>query len=243
MIIKNALILLSFFLFIGCGGTSSTVINQSDTNSTEVTQNGVTVTSYERGFINVDECNVIVDKVFLNICYDNSLKVAKAVSYTLDGTLVHQLNIVPRPSFYSEIQVELTNRAKYSDYTGSGYDRGHLAPDASFDWSQESLDATYSLANIIPQVPVVNQQMWVDVENYERTKAVDLGTVNVLNIVKYSSTPTRIGANQIAVSDGYFKVLYKDAYKECFYYANDLNATSVGDTLALHQVNCNTVAY
>jgi len=219
------------FLFVGCGSSSTEGLSE------------VGVSSYARGFINSDECDVIVDKVFLAICYDNRLKVAKAVGYSLDGTLVHQLNISDRPSFYAETAIDVSNRASTSDYTNSGYDRGHLAPDASFDWSQESLDATYSLANIIPQVPEVNQQMWVDVENYERRKAVDLGTVNVLNIVKYSTTPTRIGANQIAVSDGYYKVLYKDEYQECFYYANDLNASSNGDSLALHKVNCSEVNY
>jgi len=228
---KKSITFLLLLFFVGCGSDSQKFTD------------GSVVSSYARGFINVDECDAIVDKVFLAICYDSSLKAAKAVGYSLDGVLVHQLNITDRPPFYEESSLDANSRATYSDYTNSGYDRGHLAPDASFDWSQESLDSTYSLANIIPQVPEVNQHMWVDVENYERSKAVDLGTVNILNIVKYSNTPTRIGANQIAVSEGYYKVLYKDEYQECFYYANDLNASSNGDTLALHQVACSEVSY
>ena len=190
-------------------------------------------------------CDTIIDKVFLSICYNYDLKVAKSVSYTLDGDLVNELNIGDRPSFYEEPSLDNDQRASTADYNGSGYDRGHLAPDAAFDWSQESLDATYSLANIIPQVSEVNREMWVDAEQYARDKAVELGSVNILNIVKYNTTPNRIGTGGIAVSIGFYKVLYNDdeSYKECYYYANEPNANSSSDVLASHTVNCDTVSY
>ena len=217
---------------IGCGGTQ---IPQQDNSTTGI----------KSQFINDVLCDTIIDKVFLNICYSYDLKVAKSVAYTLDGDLVNDPNIQARPSFYEEPSLDNDQRASTSDYTNSGYDRGHLAPDAAFDWSQESLDATYSLANIIPQVPEVNRDMWVDVELYARDKAVELGSVNILNIVKYNTTPNRIGTGGIAVSIGFYKVLYNndESYKECYYYANEPNANSASDVLASHEVNCNTVSY
>jgi endonuclease G len=230
-IIQKTLFFMPLSMLIGCGS--------SDTSTTAT----VEPSSYERGFINADECDTIVDKVFLTICYDNQLKAAKSVGYKLEGDLVYQLNIKERPLFYFEPQVDANSRASYSDYSGTGYDRGHLAPDASFDWSQESLDATYSLANIIPQVPNVNQHQWVEVEKYERRKAKELGSLKVLNIVEYSKNPLRIGKHQIAVSTGFFKVLYEKEYQECFYYANELNASQVGDNLFKHKVKCSVVSY
>jgi len=195
---------------------------------------------YISSFINESNCDQILDKEFLTICYDHTLKVAKSVTYTLSGDLVNELNIQERPSFYVEQDIDREYRASTSDYTNSGYDRGHLAPDASFDWSQESLDATYSLANIIPQVPTVNRRMWIKAENYAREKAVDLSELEVINIVKYTTTPDRIGDNNISVSIGYYKILFnsEEEYKECFYYANDTNASSDGDTLDNHRVDC-----
>ena len=196
-------------------------------------------------FLNNTICDTIIDKEFFKICYSYDYKVAKSVAYKLDGGLVNETNIKERPNFYEEETLAPSQRAKYSDYTNSGYDRGHLAPDASFDWSQESLDATYSLANIIPQVPEVNQDMWVKVEKHARDKAVELGSVNILNIVKYNTKPNRIGEDNIAVSIGFYKVLYSDdeSYKECYYYANEQNANSSSDTLDSHEVNCDTVSY
>ena len=228
---KRVYFLSILLIFIGCGSDSNTP------------QNPIEDSPYAKEFINDNLCDVTLDKLYYTVCYDNQLKAAKAVFYHLDGDLVNELNIQDRPPFYEEEMLDINSRASYDDYTNSGYDRGHLAPDASFDWSQESLDATYSLANIIPQAPEVNQQMWVDVESYERTKAEELGEVNVLNVVKYDASPLRIGANQIAVSKGFYKVIYIDDYMECFYYENDLNASSQGDSLALHQVGCSGVAY
>jgi len=229
-VLKKAIFLLPLLIFIGCGSSSPT-------------ENNVASSSYERGFLNADECDKIIDKTFLTICYDNELKAAKSVAYELDGDLVNHLNIIERPRFYEEPEIDTVYRATSSDYKHSGYDRGHLAPDASFDWSQDSLDATYSLANIIPQAPEVNRHLWVKVEEYARRKAKELGTLKVLNVVKYSQTPPRIGRDNIAVSEGFFKVLYYEEYQECFYYENNLNASRTDSALLNHKVNCSVVLY
>ena len=39
-----------------------------------------------------------------------------------------------------------------------GYDVGHLANDASFDYNKETLYDTYSTANVIPQLPEINSE-------------------------------------------------------------------------------------
>ncbi len=232
----KTLIFATTLFFIGCGSTQ--VAPPKCNNSTPKID-------IKSKFINSSNCDTIIDKEFFEICYSYNYKAAKSVAYTLDGDLVNETNIKERPFFYEEEELDPSQRAKYSDYTNSGYDRGHLAPDAAFDWSKESLEATYSLANIIPQVPEVNQDMWVKVEKYARDKAVELGSVNILNIVKYSSKPKRIGEGKIAVSKGFYKVLYNEdkSYEECYYYANEENTNSSSDTLASHKVNCSRVSY
>jgi len=230
---KRNLLLISTLLLLTTGCGSSATAPKQDRSTTGI----------KSKFFNDSACDVIIDKEFLEICYDNQLKAARGVSYTLAGDLVNEENIKDRPYFYAEESVDEAYRAYYSDYTNSGYDRGHLAPDAAFDWSEESLDATYSLANIIPQVPEVNRDMWVDVERYARIKAVDFGKVNILNIVKYNKRPNRIGDNSIAVSEGFYKILYDEdsGYEECYYYANKPNKNSLSDKRASHLVNCDTV--
>lgn len=79
-------------------------------------------------FINKQNCSQIIDKQIFEVCYDYKAKGAKYVAYTLDGRLVNSLNIEERARFYSESTIPMQYRSKSSDYSRSGYDRGHLVP-------------------------------------------------------------------------------------------------------------------
>ena len=194
-------------------------------------------------YLNEDNCDQILDKEFFQVCYDYNLKAPKAVSYTLYGDLVNETNIEKKPSFKIDREIEKAYRASSSDYRKSGYDRGHLANDASFDWSQESLVSTYKLSNIIPQARKVNRYTWIKAERYARFVATQLGNVEVINLVEYSDEPQRIGKNQIAVPSGFYKILYNDDqnYSKCLYYKNDNDINTKEDKLKQHEVECSTV--
>jgi len=192
-------------------------------------------------YINKQNCNQIIDKQVYTICYNYKAKGARYVAYTLDGNKVNAVNIKKRSAFYTEKNLPKKYRSHTKDYTHSGYDRGHLANDASFDYSKKIVRKTYSMANIIPQAPNVNRRTWIKAEKLERSVASKLGEVSVINGVIYSSNPKRIGKNKIAIPDAFWKMIYNDKknYKKCFYYKNDLSAIVKGDKLKKHLVNCN----
>ena len=191
-------------------------------------------------FINKNNCDQIIDKQVFTICYDYKLKGAKYVSYKLNGSLVNKTNLKKRSSFYTEKTLPNKYRSKNKDYTKSGYDRGHLANDASFDYDKKVVRKTYTMANIIPQAPKVNRYTWIKSEKLERKVAYNLGYANVLNGVLYSNTPQRIGKNKIAVPYAFWKMIYNDKenYKKCFYYKNDLILDTRGDKLKSHLIDC-----
>jgi len=190
-------------------------------------------------FFDQNSCSQVIDKKVFVICYDYNFKAAKAVGYTLYGDKVIK-SIKKRPRFYPEPALRASQRAVYSDYTHSGYDRGHLANDADFDYSPTALNQTYSLANIVPQAPEVNRRAWAKAERYERQMAVKLGSVDVLNIVTYPKNPKRIGKNGIAVPEGFWKKISneKEVFERCFYYKNMDLGNSKSDTLKKHVVDC-----
>ncbi|BAB78345.1 DNA/RNA non-specific endonuclease (plasmid) [Anabaena sp. FACHB-709] len=59
-------------------------------------------------------------------------------------------------------------RVTSSDYTGSGFDRGHMAPSADRTNTIANNSATFLMTNIIPQAPDNNQGIWANLENYSR---------------------------------------------------------------------------
>lgn len=194
-------------------------------------------------YLNSDHCNQIIKNPYFQVCYDYDLMGAKAISYTLDGDKVNEVNINKRPSFHTEKSLDRAYRVSPKSYTRTGYDRGHMANDASFDWSIESLNSTYSMANIIPQEPRVNRYHWIKVERYARLVARKLGSVNVLNIIRYSSNPKRISKQNIAIPEGFYKVLYnkeKD-FERCFYYKNDASTYKKKEKLKKHIIECSMI--
>ncbi len=57
------------------------------------------------------------------------------------------------------------------DYTGQGYDRGHMTPSGDRTRSVPDNSATFLMTNILPQLAANNQGPWNDFENYLRTVA------------------------------------------------------------------------
>jgi len=61
-----------------------------------------------------------------------------------------------------------------TDYSGSGFDRGHMCPSADRTGSITDNSATFLMTNMVPQAPNNNRITWANLENYCR-KLVDAG--------------------------------------------------------------------
>jgi DNA/RNA endonuclease G (NUC1) len=55
-----------------------------------------------------------------------------------------------------------------TDYSGSGFDRGHLCPSKDRSSSEESNRVTFLMSNMQPQAPKLNQKTWKYLEDYTR---------------------------------------------------------------------------
>src|SRR4051812_7257554 len=58
-----------------------------------------------------------------------------------------------------------------TDYSGSGYDRGHMCPSADRTVSRADNDVTFFMSNMVPQTPDNNQGIWASFETYCRDQA------------------------------------------------------------------------
>ncbi|HKG59131.1 MAG TPA: DNA/RNA non-specific endonuclease [Pyrinomonadaceae bacterium] len=56
-----------------------------------------------------------------------------------------------------------------TDYSGSGFDRGHMCPSADRTITVAANSATFLMTNMIPQLPANNQGVWANLESYSRT--------------------------------------------------------------------------
>jgi len=112
-------------------------------------------------------------------------------------------------SFHPESSLPPQDRAELSDYSRSGFDRGHMSPNG--DMSNRSAQAeSFSLANMVPQVHTNNAGVWAGIEGAARQMAVSEGEVYVVSGPAFiGSDLQRIG--NVLVPTHLWKVLYSPA--------------------------------
>lgn len=101
-----------------------------------------------------------------------------------------------------------TGSALPSDYTRSGYDRGHLAPAGDFKFSRRMMQETFFMSNMSPQVPAFNRGVWKELEDQVRRWALrDNGLYVVTGPVLKPGLPTIGKTNEVSVPKKFYKVI------------------------------------
>jgi len=120
----------------------------------------VTSTSYPTNYLLV--------KSQYALSYNNNKRIPNWVSWQLNSSW---LGSTPRQDdFRADTTLPSTwYRVSGSDYSGSGFDRGHMAPSADRTNTISSNSSTFLMTNMIPQAPDNNQGVWANLENYLRT--------------------------------------------------------------------------
>ena len=116
-------------------------------------------------------------------------------------------NIPREDSFHPESRLPSSMRAQLSDYKGSGYDRGHLAPNGDMANVDQQYDS-FSLANIIPQSPENNRYLWRNIESVTRYLTKKHGEVYVVTGVVFKGRKISQLNNRVLIPTHVFKAVY-----------------------------------
>ncbi len=93
-----------------------------------------------------------------------------------------------------------------TDYTGSGYDRGHMAPAADMKWNKKAMKESFYLTNICPQNHSLNAGGWKRLEEKVRAWADRDSAIIVVSGPLLDGPVSRL-ASGVAVPTGFFKVV------------------------------------
>ena len=101
----------------------------------------------------------ILHKIAFDICYSCKKKEPNFVTYALYSNLVNKNNYSRKHiSFKPDYELPKQCRSYSKDYTHSGYDRGHKAPNAAFDYLKKIQKETFLMSNIAPQAKWLNHK-------------------------------------------------------------------------------------
>ncbi|MBN2520202.1 MAG: DNA/RNA non-specific endonuclease [Bacteroidales bacterium] len=143
---------------------------------------------------------------------DARLKIPVWVQYELTRQEVE--GIVERTDdFRPDYSIPYGSRSELSDYSGSGYDRGHMAPAADMKRNEKVMSESFFLSNMSPQVGInFNRGIWAQLEEAVRGWVKQKGTLTIItgpvfmpedSIVTYKV----IGENNVAVPTYFFKIV------------------------------------
>lgn len=112
--------------------------------------------------------NYLMEKPQYSMSYSRDNGESNWVSWHLDSSW---LGSAPRQN---DFRADTTlpagwYQAQATDYSGSGFDRGHMCPSADRTITVSANSATFLMTNMIPQLPANNQGVWADLETYSRT--------------------------------------------------------------------------
>lgn len=113
--------------------------------------------------------------------------------------------------FHPEPRLPRSQRAELKDYARSGFDRGHLAPNANMP-DRRAQRESFSLANMVPQDRDHNRHIWAPIEGAVRTMAKKEGELYVITGPAFLGSNLRKVGNVIVPSHLY-KVVYSPRQK------------------------------
>ena len=141
------------------------------------------------------------------LLHDNDARIAAWAGWTIAPE--EALGCVPRDDgFTADLALPKGARAEPDDYAKSGYDKGHIVPNADLSWSKQTMLESFLMSNMSPQLPNLNRGAWKYLETNERAWAwVRKHNITVYAGNIYKMGGKTIGTNKVVVPDALFKIL------------------------------------
>ena len=161
-----------------------------------------------------DKYDVLIDKGIYKVSYNESYEQPNWVEYTVSNRPKN----VDRGSkdFYLEPDVTTSNDA---DYYKNEWDKGHLAPAATFSDSEENLNKTFSFINCAMQIDNLNRGEWAQLEQQVRDWSVS-GNIKVKIELVFAANH-EIRTTGVHIPTGFWKNLtFSNGDQTCYYFPN-----------------------
>jgi endonuclease G len=145
--------------------------------------------------------------------YSESMRNPLWVAYRVFD--VSTLSSGKRPSRF-RVDDRTEARVSHNDYRGTGYDRGHLAPNYAMAtrYGVDGQWESFLMSNVIPQTPQVNRYMWKDLEMLvARRYGRYFDEVWVTTGPVFKEPVKRFGSG-VAIPSAYYKILLDETGDE-----------------------------
>ena len=149
----------------------------------------------------------LVRHTYYTLSYNEKYEQANWVYYSLSDSMVTNGGEKRSNSFKMDRLIS-SGSAKSSDYTKSGYDRGHLCPAADMGFNSVAMSESFLMSNISPQIPDFNRGIWKELESTVRIWAKKEKNIDVVTGPVFKDNKGQIGLEEVLVPGYFFKIIY-----------------------------------
>lgn len=142
--------------------------------------------------------------------------------------------------FIQDTDIPVDALPRNSDYVGSGFDKGHMAPAADFKSSQLAMNATFRFANAVPQTPESNRGVWKQLEDATRELAIRRGDLYVITGPVFLKSPRVKLKNRVSIPDATYKIIV-DPKRQTMTAFVVPNNSLIGQSFRIYQVKVREV--
>ena len=168
---------------------------------------------------NIDELgnrtNIIVKNDIYTISYNES--------YKQPNWCIYEINKIKNKKRYSRLGMDFYKEKNIitsddSDYFENLYDKGHLAPAATFSDTKQHLYETFSYLNCSIQHSSLNRNQWEHLEDYERKKLFNTHKKLLVKVVLNFSGNIVTLKSGARVPNGFYKQITLPTNEVLTYY-------------------------
>ena len=148
----------------------------------------------------------IIQHRFYSLSYREEYEQAEWVSYEISKASLQKPN-VKRTDWFEVDKAVSTGSAKHSDYSGSGFTRGHLVPAGDMAFDKTAMEETFFMSNMSPQIRPFNNGIWRELEEQVRDWVYQNDKIKIVSGPIINQDPRRLKKGNIAVPDAFYKVI------------------------------------
>ncbi len=192
-------------IFLGIKLTSCNSTVPQNTSSSEFIPNESI--KYELPQDTTNTNTQILENEGFVISYNLDLKAPNWVAWEL--TCEETRGNVKRTDWFTpDERIPQAYRVYHSDFSDSGYDRGHMFPAGDARWSKQAMLDCFNMTNMCMQLHELNDEGWRVLEESCRRWACTEGSLYIVcgPIFNNEKSPNRY-RNKVAIPEGFFKVV------------------------------------
>lgn len=149
--------------------------------------------------------DIIITHPGYSLLYNESHEQANWIAYELTKEETNKV-FERKDKFIPDPKV-ITGTANDNDYSGSDYDKGHLAPAADMGWSSTAMAESFYYSNMSPQNQSFNRGIWKKLEGLVRTWAMENYSLYIVTGPVLTTGLQSIGADKVSVPKYFYKVV------------------------------------